>query len=104
MIKGYVLLKDLPSCPKGEIFDFDTEYVGESAFSRSQPYGGSLYFNIKHIENNPDWFKEVKPFVWTDDLVREYINKINLTYFISGLNTFSIEEFKKSKQSKQSKQ
>lgn len=93
MSKQYRLLKDLPNCAKGELFNYD----GKAFYA----HNGRYAFLPPEIEGNPDWFEEVKPFEWTDELVREYVNQIVYKKVKDGWEidlNMTLEQFKKSKQ------
>lgn len=88
-MKQYRLLKDLPGVKAGAISKGINPYV-----FGGEPTGYGL--NEKTIQNNPDWFEEVKPFEWTDELVKEaiqfYVAHEKDKYLVD-----IIEEFKQQK-------
>lgn len=60
MEKQYKLLKDLPGLRAGVIFVYDEE-EGGFVFCLTEVGGeGEYWFTQKEINNNPDWFEEVK--------------------------------------------
>jgi hypothetical protein len=56
-MKNYILKKDLPNVKAGEIFVFDDEMYAIDKDSNGK------YFTLfpETVENNPEWFKELKP-------------------------------------------
>jgi len=78
-MKRYKLLKSLPDCEAGAIYHLD--YTGEDYVCYDNMSQGkwSVVYNKKYVENNPEWFElipeptEDKSFVWTDELVKEFI-------------------------------
>lgn len=84
--KKYRLLKDLPNLKKGTIIRWSILTGGYRYFSDTHFYEKHNYeddmrntFPAGVVENNPEWFEEVKEpnwFVWTDDAVKILLRKV----------------------------
>ena len=58
-MKKYRLLKDLPDSKAGDIYELISAYGGDTAYY----LGGDpdlSYWRPINVENNPEWFEEVK--------------------------------------------
>lgn len=54
MSNKYRLLKNTPSCKAGDVFE-----LTDGDYHRNRDIH-DVYFEIKHVENNPEWFELVK--------------------------------------------
>lgn len=68
-MKQYRLLKDAPTVKAGTISciaDNNIDYIFSGV-------DGCFLISESEILKRPDWFEEVKPFEWTDELVIEFL-------------------------------
>jgi len=99
MTKRYKLLKDLPDYKAGEIYEWNGDYYE----AKTEPVtGGRGQWPAYYVENSPEWFEEIKkpetPFVWNDELIKEFSKLIIGEYFSMDVEQAMIK-FKQSKQS-----
>ncbi len=57
MSKEFILLKDLPDAKAGTVLKYDCDGCYDYTSNNNE----ECWYNKIHVENNPDWFKEVKP-------------------------------------------
>jgi len=89
--RRYELLKDWPDAKIGDTFQWNGQ-----GYSNQTRTGRVL--SKKYVEEYPDWFRpiEEKEFVWTDELVNEFVKKLLNEEFKKGESNFT--QFKASKQ------
>ena len=75
--KKYRLKKDLPDCKVGEIFVKSN--VNDSYWSKRQYHEISGY-NKKFVENNPEWFEEVKEWGKLESILTDFALRIQGGY------------------------
>ncbi|MCE5332718.1 MAG: hypothetical protein LLF95_11350 [Bacteroidales bacterium] len=66
--RSAILLRDLPNCPKGRIFEEQEFIIGCPDFFHSMTDEECINRQYKHycfsneeVEQNPDWFKIINP-------------------------------------------
>ena len=58
--RDYKLLKSLPGCVEGEIFKHKKVLGLTDENCYTNP--GGVIFRITHVEDNRDWFREIRPY------------------------------------------
>jgi len=81
--KKYRLKKDLPDCKAGAIFEYelDTIYVHSTNGKHYLSYHKDI------VENNPEWFEEVK-----EDTLKSIVNKYTPFSFYDVKNFTKMEQ------------
>lgn len=100
MSKTYILQKDFGLVKKGEEIKWNPGYEQYMSWKWENNHSECLFFTQADIDRNPDWFKEVAPFEWTDDLVLEFARFTNQLSPVGHGRYTDLENFKQSNTSK----
>jgi hypothetical protein len=90
MSKQYKLLKELPRASIGDIYYY---IVGDKYRNKNNPLAWDIHF--ADIQNNPEWFEEVKPMEW-EVVAYNYGGSVyekNVGHFFNRKNKSALSEY-----------